>query len=81
MLVFLSTHWRAGYGEPGEGGEVDGEPGLSLYTQVNISKKISVGLTTSMLGGLGKLAILDSMGQEGDTGTATSGGDKVTRED
>jgi len=39
-----------------------------------------VGLTTNMHGGLGKLATLDSTGQEGDTGTATSGGDKVTRE-
>ena len=34
----MSTNWRAGYGEPGAGGEVDGEPGLSLYTQVNIFK-------------------------------------------
>ena len=31
----MSRNWRAGYGEPGGGAEVDGEPGLSLYTQVN----------------------------------------------
>ena len=48
--------------------------------KLTFSKFLPVGLTTSMLGGLGKLATLDSTGQEGDTGTATSGGDKVTRE-